>query len=147
MALRPANVSLMHAYVMVVIHADSLTVVTCFFFLFCSTYALIKPPARTTISSVCPKCGMIAKSGKISCCGRGGSWFRHCGSSGNAKLDHTWYEGIQACKSRSQSKAIIGQRLEQKGIDSSHGDDMTNYTVIVNNQNCLHSHQLTPQHQ
>ena len=29
----------------------------------------------TIISSVCPKCGIIAKSGKISCCGRGGSWF------------------------------------------------------------------------
>merc|ERR1719201_3088543 len=51
--------------------------------------------ATTTIGSVCPTCGTIGKSGKSSCCGRGGSWFRNCGSVENAKLVHTWYEGIQ----------------------------------------------------
>ena len=76
----------------------------------------------TTINSVCPKCGIIAKSGKISCCGRGGSWFKNCGSAGNVKLDHTWYEGIRACKARAQSKRAIGQQLNadhQQNIDSS----------------------------
>ena len=61
----------------------------------------------TTITSACPKCGVIAKSGKSSCCGRGGSWFKSCGSTVNAKLQHTWYEGIQACKTLAQSKATI----------------------------------------
>ena len=54
----------------------------------------------TTINAVCHKCGIISKSAKISCCGRGGSWFRNCGSVGNAKLDHTWHEGIRVCSGR-----------------------------------------------
>merc|ERR1719201_1528750 len=67
-------------------------------------------PTTTTISSVCLKCGTIAKSGKRSCCGGGGSWFRNCGSTGNAKRRHTWYEGIQACKTRVELKTVSGQR-------------------------------------
>merc|ERR1719305_1436371 len=56
----------------------------------------------TTITvPVCPRCGTIVKSDKISCCGRGGSWFKNCGGIGNIKLHHTWYEGIQACKTPS----------------------------------------------
>ena len=58
----------------------------------------------TTISSECPRCGTIAKSGKTSCCGRGGDWFKNCGGVGNTKLHHTWYEGVQACKARSRFK-------------------------------------------
>ena len=71
----------------------------------------IRPLAATTttITSACPKCGVIAKSGEISCCGRGGSWFRNCGSAGNAKLHHTWYEGIQVCKTRVQPKRASGR--------------------------------------
>ena len=64
----------------------------------------------TTTSSLCRNCGTIAKSGKSSCCGRGGSWFGNCGSPGNAKLHHTWYEGIRACTTRTQSKAAISRQ-------------------------------------
>ena len=46
---------------------------------------------------VCPKCGDIKKSGKQSCCARGGAWFKNCGDVGDTKFDHTWAEGIQAC--------------------------------------------------
>ena len=57
------------------------------------------PPVVTTvISPVCRTCGIIKKSGSISCCGNGGSWFGNCGSAANANLGHTWYEGIRACK-------------------------------------------------
>ena len=73
----------------------------------------MKTPAATTTttSSVCPKCGTIAKSGKASCCGRGGSWFQNCGGVANTILRHTWYEGIQACKKAwSQSRIAVGQR-------------------------------------
>ena len=81
--------------------------------------------ATTIISSVCPRCGSIGKSGKSSCCGRGGSWFRNCGSVGNAKLRHTWYEGIHACKPHTrESKTVIAR---QKGIRSSHGAHMAKY--------------------
>ena len=80
------------------------------------------------IVSVCPRCGIIEKSDKMSCCGRGGSWFKNCGGAGNAKLQHTWYEGIQACKAQMQSKTAISQ---QNGGDSSHDADMTNSKAVA----------------
>merc|ERR1711981_200440 len=67
-----------------------------------------KPTVTAASISVCDKCGSIGKSGKASCCGRGGSWFRNCGSVGNAKFQYTWYEGIQACSAQS----FIGQQLD-----------------------------------
>merc|ERR1719506_1195424 len=69
-----------------------------------------KARTTTTISSVCSKCGIIAKSEKNSCCGRGGSWFKSCGGTGNTRLQHTWYEGTQACKARSRSRIAVGQQ-------------------------------------
>ena len=50
--------------------------------------------------SKCPKCSDNKKSGALSCCARGGSWFKNCGDAGDSKFDHTWAEGIQACKSK-----------------------------------------------
>ena len=84
--------------------------------------------ATTIAVTVCPRCGTIKKTDKSSCCGRGGSWFRNCGGAGNTKLPHTWYEGIQACKSRTLSKKDISQ---QKRIDSSHGADIINYKSVI----------------
>ena len=72
----------------------------------------ISPPApemTTTTSSICRTCGTIKKFGKSSCCGRGGSWFRNCGSGGDTKRRHTWYEGIQACEARAQLETVSGQ--------------------------------------
>mgnify|MGYP003341261771 CR=1 FL=1 len=57
------------------------------------------------ISSICHKCGIVAKSGKVSCCGRGGSWFGKCGRAGNGKVAFTWYEGVQTCKMQPRSEA------------------------------------------
>ena len=59
-------------------------------------------PAATTTTmtatgSICFKCGTVKKSGKLSCCARGGSWFKNCGDSGDSKFEHTWVEGVQAC--------------------------------------------------
>ena len=51
-------------------------------------------------SKGCGKCARTKKSGKNSCCARGGAWFKNCGDAGDMKFDHTWAEGIQACKSR-----------------------------------------------
>ena len=56
-------------------------------------------PMPTTVISACTKCGTIKKSGKRSCCARGGAWFKNCGDAGDTKFDHTWVQGIQACKS------------------------------------------------
>ena len=55
----------------------------------------------------------------ISCCGRGGSWFRNCGSDGNAKLHYTWSEGIHACKlPQPQSKTGIVQEQNTDSFNS-----------------------------
>ena len=93
-----------------------------------------KTPAatKTTITSACPKCGTIAKSGKSSCCGRGGSWFKSCGGAGNTRLEHTWYEGINACKARAHFRIAVGQRgnaAQPKGIDSPHGTGKVNFML------------------
>ena len=48
---------------------------------------------------ICFKCGTIKKSGKLSCCAPGGAWFKNCGNAGDSKFEHTWIEGVQACKS------------------------------------------------
>ena len=82
----------------------------------------------------CPRCGTIERSGKISCCGRGGSWFKNCGVAGNRKLHHTWYEGIQVCKARSQPKTVIDQQLngaQQIYLSSSQGTEITNYKAAI----------------
>merc|ERR1719182_1195250 len=54
---------------------------------------------KTIPSTTCPMCGTNAKSGKRSCCIRGGAWFKKCGSTGDTKFEHTWVDGVQACKS------------------------------------------------
>ena len=86
-------------------------------------------PAAITTKTVCPKCGTIAISGKTSCCGQGGSWFKNCGSAGNTNVHHTWYEGIQACKARAQDKAAIDQNAhaaQRKGDNSADASPMAN---------------------
>ena len=55
-------------------------------------------PTSTMASSLCFTCGIIKKFGKYSCCARGGTWFKKCGDEGDTTIDHTWTEGIQACK-------------------------------------------------
>ena len=61
---------------------------------------------QSTSASVCPKCGTIKKSGKLSCCAPGGSWVKQCGNPGNSKFEHTWSEGIDACRSKFASVCI-----------------------------------------
>ena len=56
-------------------------------------------PTSTTVISTCSKCGSTKKSSKRSCCARGGAWFKNCGDAGNPKFDHTWAEGLRACRS------------------------------------------------
>ena len=62
--------------------------------------------STTPVIPACPECGIVRKSGKLSCCGRGGSWFGDCGTTVTADIGHTWYEGIHACKAR-QSRAAV----------------------------------------
>ena len=64
-----------------------------------TTTATFNPTSvqTTTGSGACSKCGMNKKSRTLSCCARGGSWFRKCGAPGDRTFEHTWYDGIQAC--------------------------------------------------
>ena len=54
----------------------------------------------------CAKCGTAKKSGKLTCCARGGAWFKNCGNAGDIQFDHTWAEGIQACKGYAGSISV-----------------------------------------
>ena len=80
---------------------------------------------KTTRNLLCRTCGMTAKSGKLSCCARGGSWFGKCGATGNTKLPHTWHEGIQACEAREPKTVVMEQQrnaVYQKSNSSSSDD-------------------------
>ena len=46
----------------------------------------------------CPVCGTMSTSGTRSCCAPGGAWFQKCGYADDPDFEHTWTEGIQACK-------------------------------------------------
>ena len=88
----------------------------------------------TTISSTCSKCGIVKKSGKMSCCGIGGSWFGNCGSASDTNTEHTWHEGLQACKAQAQSKTVISQELSdvsQERNASSSGVDAANSKSVA----------------
>ena len=92
----------------------------------------------TTISPACLTCGIISKSGKMSCCADGGSWFGNCGSAGDANFGHTWHEGIQSCKSQ-QLQIVVGEQihaLQPKGNGSFHDNSlgMRSETVVAVSQ-------------
>ena len=97
------------------------------------THVYIPAVAITTAARpVCQTCGAIKKSGKSSCCGRGGSWFKNCGSAGNAKLRHTWYEGIQVCETRDQSQRASGRQSNAaRQPNSSNGIDTVNSKAVM----------------
>ena len=63
-------------------------------------------PSTSINTNGCPKCGTTKKSGKLSCCARGGAWFKNCGDAGDTKFDHTWAEGIQACQGFTTSISV-----------------------------------------
>ena len=74
-----------------------------FLIAFCCRYRPTEVPATTVLSAgssstECTECGATTRSGKRSCCARGGAWFKNCGDTDDTKFDHTWAEGIRACK-------------------------------------------------
>ena len=113
-------------------------------FLLASLTILYMPTTVAQIpptSPLCPECGTIQKSGKLSCCARGGSWFGNCGSGRTTQTGHSWYEGIQACTAR-QSQTVVGQQLhapQPKGNASSGGVSMGMNSKAVMTANVLPS--------
>ena len=74
-------------------------------------HCLTGTPTETSVSAVvsssgCVKCA-TNKVGKRSCCARGGTWFENCGNAGDAKFDHTWAEGIQACNTVKSALTVM----------------------------------------
>ena len=69
---------------------------------------------------------MIKKSGKRSCCGRGGSWFKNCGTAVDANVEHTWVEGFLACNIRAKSKIVLGRQENGEQQLDSDGARMSN---------------------
>merc|ERR1712048_1416360 len=72
--------------------------------------------------------------GKLSCCARGGSWFGDCAATANADVQHTWYEGVQACKGRQRNKAVRKQRndVQENNSNSSSGSgNVTNSQTVI----------------
>ena len=71
-------------------------------------------------SNGCPKCRALKKSGKYSCCARGGAWFKNCGDADDTQFDHTWAEGIESCKRFSDSFLIkISQQAILRNVGAS----------------------------
>ena len=69
------------------------------------------------VSSSCSKCGTLKNSGKQSCCARGGAWFKNCGNDGDAQFDHTWVDGIEACKDAMSSlNSPMQVELHNEGV-------------------------------
>ena len=67
----------------------------------------------------CSKCGVAKKAGRLSCCARGGAWFKSCGDAGDIQFDHTWAEGMQACKGFTSPNSVetpVRVMLNQAGI-------------------------------
>ena len=63
-------------------------------------------PSAINRSNACSECGVTNKFGKRSCCARGGAWFKNCGDTGDTNFEHTWTEGVQACKGIAPSISI-----------------------------------------
>ena len=81
------------------VHASVSFVVNMCVFTAILTATNLSAVSSSTSRHVCSKCGITKKSGALSCCARGGAWFNNCGNNVDTKFDHTWPEGIQACKS------------------------------------------------
>merc|ERR1712230_111276 len=74
------------------------------------TSSVTTEPITTAIGRVCSKCGTNTKSGKLSCCAPGGSWFKQCGNSENS--EHTWLEGIQACELGTETSSVTTEPIK-----------------------------------
>ena len=67
----------------------------------------------------CPKCGAAKKSGRSSCCAPGGAWFKNCGDAGDTTFNHTWAEGVHACKGVGSS--VSAEKPQQLVLDHIEG--------------------------
>ena len=86
-------------------------------------------PFLASSNNRCFKCSTLKKSGKHSCCARGGTWFKNCGDAGDTNFDHTWVEGIKACTNFSIPTLV----------ESSLHVILTNVSAIIDPRNTVES--------
>ena len=86
----------------------------------------------------CPTCGTIMKTGQRSCCAPGGSWFNNCGGAGNSNFDHTWVEGISACRGaatlllkETHSHTIADVVPDVAAVDSKECTELSTRTSLI----------------
>ena len=89
-------------------------------------------PSQSAISSSngCWRCPRIKKSGKRSCCARGGAWFKNCGDDdGDMHFDHTWAEGILACNSLASSVSVKSELIMIRNAANQHSTIDRTYDI------------------
>ena len=78
--------------------------------------------------SDCPKCGR-GEEGKLTCCGRQGSWQGKCGTEGSAKFKYTFKDGLKACaksaRGAKNSALAMGEGLKVSYVRSQTLSDKT----------------------
>ena len=113
----------------------------------------MKPISKTTPATInnpsnkCPKCGINPNSGKPSCCVRGGAWFENCGDAGDSNSDHTWAEGLRACKGvteKAQTQVLlprftIANQTRNNVEHQTHDSDINNVVSPVENVFNVHT--------
>ena len=90
--------------------------------------------AAVSINKGCSKCGTLKKSGKLSCCARGGDWFKNCGDISDLNFGHTWVEGIQACTRFVKLSSVESSELLMMNYDRSKAQSLT----VVQSPNTTH---------
>ena len=70
------------------------------------TITRTRKPTSTDAVLTCSKCGTFKKSGRVSCCAPGGSWYRNCGGAGNRNVGYIWSDGVKACTRKFKTNAM-----------------------------------------
>ena len=76
---------------------------------------------------VCSQCARVKRTSRYSCCARGGAWFNNCGGS-DSSFDHTWSEGLQACRHSTGLLSAQGQ-LNKTYVIPQYSQKTTNSNV------------------
>ena len=105
----------------------------------CSKNFYVLMTGVTPESTECTKCVIAKKAGKSTCCARGGSWFGKCGDPDDPDVEHTWYEGVDACKNLKlsledqalgHSNAVVSQQSRGPRMGNASADKCV-ITVIL----------------
>ena len=94
---------------------------------------------KAKMRHVCPKCGTFKNSEKMSCCAFDGAWYKKCGNANDPDFDHTWYEGIQACKeaqAQAMSRPKTNDTLQSHAAQEKINDPTVVSASVVKTNDC-----------